>query len=403
MQRISSFIVLSLFLSSLLCAPAYGSASYEPAFICEDCHIEVYDRWTGSRHAASFNNPLFRNSLDKVLETAPGYGRKCFFCHGPTATVPEGSMRAGRTVKEGVTCDFCHTVYAARLSDEFPRYLNSPGTKRGPVEGAVSTHHEAEFSHLSQDSKLCAGCHEFKNQHNVGILTTGSEWKESSYSDDGVHCQNCHLPQPYRKVRLLRKKMAFDKPSDHRMNGGHVTYLLRDALEMGGNLIATDDRACIELELVNDRGGHKLPTGIPTHRIVLLARLFDERGFKIGERELFFERVLGDETGTPLASPEDMFLRATSVLSDNRLAPKEKRKLSLAFPLEEKRDRMFATVSLSYELPSKTWIPETERIVFSNMIIPYHIWQVPWGSLFILLMIFIAGLLIYCTFKGEKT
>ena len=97
-----------------------------------------------------------------------------------------------------------------------------------------------------------------------------------------------------------------------------------------------------------------------------------------------------------------MFLRATRVLSDNRFAPKEKRKISIAFPLEKERERMFATVSLSYELPSKTNIPATETIGFKNIIIPHNIWQFTTGRLLALFIIIIAALTIYVAFRRAK-
>lgn len=364
--------------------------------------MEIYERWMASQHATSFINPLFRSRLEKVLESAPGHGRECFFCHGPSATVPEASLRARMTVKEGVSCDFCHTVYAARISSDFPRFLNRPGTKRGPNEPSKNPYHDTMYSPLTQESKLCAGCHEFKNRHNVGVLTTGTEWKESSFSGNSIHCQNCHLTRPYRKVRLLRKEMHFDKPPDHGMMGGHLMALLRDALKMEGSIVIRGEMASIELDILNDRAGHKLPTGIPTHRIALLARLFDERGVRLGEQELFFERVLGDESGTPLISPEEMFLHATQVLRDNRIASDKRRNLSVTFPLKENYDRMFATLSLFYELPSEIQLGEMERIEFSSLIIPYNVWQFPWRKLFFLLFIVIAAMLIYGTLKRAK-
>ncbi|NIO16952.1 MAG: hypothetical protein GTN70_08130 [Deltaproteobacteria bacterium] len=402
MRRILSSIVLPLIVLSLPPLFAYGSISYEPSGSCAGCHADIYSSWKGSRHAASLVNPLFRKSLEEIRQGEPGSGGKCLFCHEPSSTVPEAPLRAKGTPREGVTCDFCHTVYAARISDQFPRFLNRPGTKRGPLEGAKSTHHGAACWPLIQDAKLCAGCHELNNPHNVGILTTGSEWRESVYREEGVQCQNCHFLKPYREVTLLRKKLAADEPPDHGVRGGHVPMFLEEAFRMSGYIVALDDSACVELEILNDMGGHKLPTGMPTHRMILKARLFDERGFILGEREMTFARVLGDQTGAPLDSPEDMFLRATRVLSDNRFAPKEKRKISIAFPLEKERERMFATVSLSYELPSKTNIPGTETIGFKNIIIPHKIWQFPTGRLLALSIIILAALIVYVAFRRAK-
>lgn len=402
MRGTATVRILALLLLSLPFSARTVAETYEPAAVCKSCHRMIHDEWAASAHARSFTGNTFRESLTLHIDDAGGGGALCISCHAPTATVPEAAMRAKRTVREGVTCDFCHTAVSTRGGGEYPRFANIPGTKRGAVDDARSPHHDAAFSALHLESRFCSGCHQFRNRHGVDVLSTYGEWEKTEHRNSGTHCQNCHLPKPYRNVQLIRKKLGVDWPADHSFRGGHDPQGLREAFSLMGYLFATSMRAYVEVELKNEKAGHMLPTGIPSHRIVLVARLFDGEGKELGIRELSFERVLGDEKGKRLTEPGAFYFQAKSVLKDDRIAPGEKRSIATVFPLTEAPETLSAKVVLSYESPSATPAGGVSRIPFYSITIPYHRWDVPWEWLTAFILLLIAGMAAYMLHRTTK-
>jgi hypothetical protein len=303
---------------------------------------------------------------------------------------------------EGVTCDFCHTVIEVEMKDDFPRYRNSPGTKRGPIDEAKSRFHKSEFSPLTLESQFCAGCHEYTNKFGVGILTTCSEWEESYYRGKGIHCQYCHLPQLYKDAKYLQVSKKQSEPANHGMKGGHYPAQLKETLDVSGTMKLRGGGATVKLYLFNKKSGHKLPTGIPTHRIALVTSIYDGEGGKIAEKAVYLERILGDEFGRPLYSPADVFLKAKKVLKDTRLGPKEKKRVKLQLPLAGFVEDISAKVSLYYEQLGEDTVGERERIHFANIAIPLQrdtIYLKP-----VLIFLFLAGtfLIVYRIIRRIK-
>jgi hypothetical protein len=399
MKKKAPPILLALLLVLPLSASKPGAEMYKSAKSCRECHLEIYGQWMSSRHAGSFTDPLFRESFNRLIKTSPGGLEQCFFCHAPLGTVSESPSKAGPVIREGVTCDFCHTVNEVTVTGSFPKYLNRPGLKRGPIKSARSTYHNAMYSPLILQSKLCEGCHEFRNRHGVGILTTVSEWKESSYCADGTYCQNCHMPRPFKDMVFLSKRVNADTYPDHRMNFSPGPGQYKDAFRFMGYLFIKRQRAYVEIALLNDKGGHMLPTGIPSRRIGLTTKLIDDKGNKLGKQELFFERLLGDGRGNILTSPEEILLHAEKVLRDSRIAPGEDRKLSMIFPLLKSPKTLYAELTLFYEFPSRLRSSVKKRIPIKSITIPYHSWNAPWEIIILIIILVAAGSIAYAVFK----
>ncbi len=395
MKRAFPLLFIFLLLSSLPPLSYSGEKGFETAEICKKCHGVIYDQWKSSRHSNSFTEPNFGKVYRATQSTSPDRASLCRFCHNPIATIPKGYKKEGITEGEGITCDFCHTVKEVTIGNDFPRFVNTPGTKRGPIADARSPYHETEFSPLLLDSKFCAGCHEFTNENGVPVLTTYSEWEQSFYRGEGIHCQFCHLPQ-------LFPGSDEEGPPDHTMQGGYYPEKIREAITMTGTLRFRKKEAILEIELFNDRSGHKVPTGIPTHRLIVNARLNGDRGEVIGEKQVFIERVLGNREGKPISSAADMFLNASTVLKDNRIGPKEKRMLTLEFPLEKGSETLSAAVSLLYEIPSPDPVLKTVKINIDDMTIHRSGMKFPFQALILGLILITACLLAYDIFIRLK-
>jgi hypothetical protein len=251
-------------------------------------------------------------------------------------------------------------VSAVDATGPFPRYRTKPGVKFGPhPDHPGKGLHIRKFSRLHITSEFCAGCHEFRNEHGVLILSTVSEWEKSFYRGTGVHCQFCHLPELFDARFIDGKKKK--GPIDHAMVGGHSRERLARAIPVRARLVLSGGGALVVVSVKNELVGHATPTGIPTHRLRLAATLFDAAGNAIDRREETFERVVGDGTGKPLTRPEEIFVSAREVLKDTRLLPKETREVTFSFPAVKEAPAT-ASVALTYEIPTPDIAPTLRYI-----------------------------------------
>lgn len=335
--------------------------TWQSAAVCAECHAEIFRTWRSSQHSSAFTDPSFRIPYDRLLRENPGKRFQCGHCHDPMRSLlTPGDPRAAIFSREGVTCDFCHSVSAVDAKGLFPRYKATPGVKFGPhPESPGKSPHVTRFSSLHITSEFCAGCHEFRNEHGVPILSTASEWEKSFYRGTGVHCQFCHLPELFdaRFIDGKRKK----GPIDHAMTGGHSRERLARAIPMHARLVLSGDEARVTVKVKNELVGHATPTGIPTHRLRLAATLLDAAGNALERREEIFERVVGDGTGKALTRPEEIFVSAREVLKDNRLSPKETREVRFSFPAGKEKPAT-ASVALVYEIPTPDIAPAVRYI-----------------------------------------
>ena len=323
---------------------------YRSATACAPCHPEIYRTWKSSKHATSFTDPAFQLPYDRIRRSNPGKTLVCERCHNPGRfLLPPNAPLAAIFAQEGVTCDFCHSVESVHLEGPFPRYRASPGVKHGPRGGEPGKLvHTTMFSGLHITSEFCAGCHEFRNEFGISILGTYSEWAESFYRGEGIHCQFCHLPQIFDAKFIASKRKK--GPLDHAMSEGHARERLAKAIPMRAVLKVSGNEAKLTVSLKNETVGHKTPSGIPTSRLRLVSTLYDASGKVLGRKEEVFEKVVGDGTGKPLEKPELIFTAAREVLKDNRLGPKETRQIDQVFPLGGSKPAK-AEVALLYEEP----------------------------------------------------
>ncbi|MFA6148458.1 MAG: multiheme c-type cytochrome [bacterium] len=372
MRRIS--LIAGAALSVLLFAPGTApllAQTWQSASICAVCHVEIDRTWRGSQHASAFTDPAFQLPYDRLRRENPRKTFTCEHCHNPMRFLLQpGDPRADLFSREGVTCDFCHSVSAVDAKGPFPRYRSSPGVKFGPHPGSSGRGpHITRFSSMLITSEFCAGCHEFRNEHGVLVLSTVSEWEKSFYRGTGVHCQFCHLPELFDARFIDGKKKK--GPIDHAMVGGHSRERLARAIPVRAQLLVSGSGARVEVSVKNEIVGHATPTGIPTHRLRLAATLFDAAGNALDRREEFFQRIVGDGTGKALTRPEEIFVSAREILKDNRLMPKETREVRFSFPAG-KVPPATASVVLTYEIPTPDIAPTLRyiEIPVANQVVP---------------------------------
>ncbi len=313
------------------------ASPYSSAKVCASCHEDIYRMWSRSLHATALTDPVFDVVYMQVLKATDGKGKEqCLRCHAPTTRVSRDIALRFEVTREGVTCDFCHTISVVDMANRTEPYTFRPGAvKFGPLGGTTSPGHLTTFSPVHEKSELCGGCHELAAKNGTLIMSTYSEWKESPYAAKGVQCQDCHMPT-VKDVTTVKAgvKVSTRRVNKHDLQGGHsVDQLQRAAKVEILEVSKGSDAVRVTVRVTNVGSGHKMPTGIPTRKVLLTGRLKDARGAILREATIRYQKVLGDAQHNALETDVDVFLKASTILADNRLGPQESRIEELVFPV----------------------------------------------------------------------
>lgn len=309
--------------------------SFTSAEVCGECHQAIHAVWQQSMHSQSLSNGVFQAAY-RIAKKATSEERSqlCLNCHAPTVRETGDYGAEDAITNEGVTCDFCHSIRKVEFEQTNPRVdLNLGRTKYGPLLHAQSPAHKIVDSQLHRRSELCAACHEYRNELGIPILETYSEWKASPYAREGKQCQDCHMPLvPGRVVAMGLKSPAREGVNLHDISGSHdqekvrkaVSLKILSAMRIGARKVR------VRISVANIGSGHSFPTGLPMHRALLEVNLVD-RGRRVAQRVLKFEKVLMNHRGMPITQEHEAFLEARSIRSDTRLKAKENRIVSVTF------------------------------------------------------------------------
>ncbi len=346
--------------------PQVNANGWTSSTVCRECHQAIHAVWQQSLHANSWTNGVFQAAYRRSNQT---YGdeksRLCFSCHAPTVRHGNDYALKESITKEGITCDFCHSIHAVELADPADSVRFTVGkTKYGPLRHAQSPAHQIVNSDLFKRSEFCAACHEYKNSLGVTVLGTFGEWKGSSYAERGTQCQDCHMPLvPGRTVALDVKADTSGMVNLHNISGSYDNVGVRKAITLDGvGYEWASDKVWVFMQVANKGSGHCFPTGLPMHRAVLEVKLLNA-GEVVGQREIPFEVVMLDESGRVLRREEGVFVSAAKVRSDTRLKPNEVRTIEISFR-DIKASRLLMTASLYYEYSTEALVTDEkgERI-----------------------------------------
>ena len=196
----------------------FTSDDFKSAQDCSGCHFEHYNEWNASMHSYTMRSPIFFSYKEKVNESHPSTGERfCMQCHNPVAyltgidiseySTPNDfqSSSLDQVIKEGITCDVCHTmtgisesVFAADNVAANAIYKMYPlgNIKFGPIENPdENDFHDSYYLPTYKSSQMCLPCHDLVVR-DVEAEITFSEWARiPGFSMfDGVSCQECHMP-----------------------------------------------------------------------------------------------------------------------------------------------------------------------------------------------------------------
>ncbi len=356
----AALIAIAIF---ALCLPAQaqieiktdtGSApNFSSSVSCGKCHTDIYNYWQQSLHAQALEDPIFQAAFMVVLkEVGNGVRELCLGCHAPTAAISGDAKTRLAMSEEAVTCDFCHRITDVDIEGHAASVtLTSGDVKYGPIEpsGKNDAHPSAQ-SDLFTDSKLCATCHQWTNEHGVAIFDTYREWEKGPYPEKGVHCQNCHMPLVEGKLVAGKSRSTGDMINSHNLSGGHSIVQVASAAEVKitsvervlGGLHAT-------VAVSNVGSGHMIPTGIPSRSLVLDVQLLDAGGAVVETSTHEFRRIVVDKNHHELSTDADIILKGAAITKDNRIPPGETIEIPFLFAASSKKKYLVrATLSYRY-------------------------------------------------------
>jgi RNase P subunit RPR2 len=339
---ITIIVFTVFFLSSILVSNS--SLSKAPSITssknCKECHQEIYNHWKNAMHSMSIEDPIFKASyMEAYFKTAGEAKYNCLRCHAPIAFINNDYDLKNEITKEGVNCDFCHSIKKVNLDNkDNPFELEIGEIKRGPLSDVESPAHKTESSALFQSSELCAGCHEYTNRNGVKVLGTYSEWRESPYAEEGTHCQNCHMPLiPGKIVKSEIKSSNRKQINLHAISASHSTEQLRKALKVKiRNINKEEGIVEVVVGVSNVGSGHMVPTGIPSRKLILLVELKTPNEYFSQQR--IYQKIMLDESGKEIKKENEVFQKAAQVSFDNRLRPRETRIERFAFAMPKNKN-----------------------------------------------------------------
>jgi hypothetical protein len=319
---------------------------------CGECHESAYRRWTDSPHARAASTPLF----DRMRARAAS-GEACASCHAPLASALGADDARAR---EGVGCDACHAASARATGTVGLALRLDDDVRYGPIADARDHYfHRMGYSPLHESAELCAACHDLARDVGdapLAIYGEYDEWAAGPYAREGIACQQCHMPGSHGPVATGSPPREV---SDHGFLGADAALRAR-ALETSVAITGDGRRVSLSITLRNRRAGHRVPSGMPGRRIAVRARVMDAAGHELDRAEHVLGRVLVDAAGREAPHHE-----AVRVALDDRIAPRETRRLTLALdaPRSGQIELRVVWCSTSRELGDALGIVPTEQVL----------------------------------------
>jgi len=221
---------------------------------CGMCHPTQYADWKESWHADAMGPGVMGQLLDRD-KPDDRWAEICQACHAPlTEQHPilySSEKVDGKTVvtgvenpdfdpelrSQGMTCAACHVRNWQRHGPP----AETEALDNAPHGGFVP---KEEY----QDSRFCYRCHDFRpgkrSLNDKLIQETYEEWRRTKYAAEGVHCQDCHMPE-----------------GRHLFKGIHDADMVKQAFSAEVQLLPTEaDQIQATLKITNTGAGHRFPT-----------------------------------------------------------------------------------------------------------------------------------------------
>ncbi len=293
-------------------APGWSSleASLAPPQ-CGTCHVPQYEDWQTTVHSRAYS-PGLSGQLVSREATNFGFVRSCLVCHGPLSeqqaklTLTEGGFGTNpdfdsELKQGGLVCAACHVRGQVRYGPPTRDGATAPSAEGMPHGGVIR-------SEYFEDSRFCAGCHQFAAPAPNGksLQNTYEEWLDSRYATEGVSCQTCHMPD-----------------RRHLWRGIHDPDMVRSGVTIEWMRSDETGSGRVGLRVTNSGTGHQFPTYV-TPAVDVSLELLDAGGKPIpgAGRSAEIGRRVERQGGTWVES-SDTRLKPDSAMTLTYLAPQE--------------------------------------------------------------------------------
>ncbi len=325
----------------------YSYNEFESAKKCRACHPGIYEQWTQSMMAQAFTHhwdeieyfDLAVEHAKKVPEFADAVDG-CNGCHSPLAYMegkfPPPRPEKGTMANESVSCEVCHLIQGSTLEIPYNfSYIIEPGntkhSSRG--EGNDSPAHKIVANDFFKTTEFCGTCHNEKSPFGIWVKSTQLEWKEGPYAQEGVRCQDCHMPKAPYQTALMGQ--TYDDARLHLFHGAHDPGKVKGTIELriqpDIREVEPGEKLVFTVALFNQKTGHKFPSGSVEDRIVWLhveatdanGIVFhlpvDPKGFE-GEEYTIADDVLAyQDMGVPLGIADFEGVQRDGIPKGNRI------------------------------------------------------------------------------------
>jgi hypothetical protein len=239
---------------------------------CGTCHPAQFNDWKGSIHSRSMG-PGISGQLVEMSGTDPDAARSCPTCHAPLAEQgAEVDGPGGRATNpafdaalraRGVVCASCHVRGHQRFGPPRRDGSITPSAAGTPLPHGGVTRNASFLA-----SEFCASCHQFAPDgfrvNGKLVQNTFEEWKASPAAQQGLQCQDCHMPD-----------------RRHLWRGIHDPEMVSSGVQIDFTVAPREARDADEiratLSVHSVRVGHFFPTYV-TPRVVMRMELLDAGG-----------------------------------------------------------------------------------------------------------------------------
>ncbi len=371
--------------------------------------VNLVDRWESSMMALSAKDPFWRAKVSQEITVNPAHAgdlqNKCLDCHAPLGSFTSkfhgnthytlAELVTDSLGLDGVSCAACHTIspnvgFTFSGNIPFDTSLVEYGPFTAPSVGPMQLYEgfTPTYSPHMDQSKLCSACHTLITQtvDTFGVSTGGyfieqatfHEYNNSNYPGNNIKCQTCHMPQVTDAIIIangftgLTPRTPFNQHVFAGANSFMLSLIKSNKMALGVNVpdnhfdstisaskamlqsksinfkltleSITSDSAFFKVKIEN-KAGHKFPSGYPTRRAVVQfvvtdanndtvfkSGIFNNQYRVIGENpdhephhntinqsnvSQIYELVPGDVNGNFTSILE----RAAILLKDNRIPP----------------------------------------------------------------------------------
>ncbi len=327
-----------------------GAYSYEdfqtPAY-CKQCHNDFYQQWDQAMMSKAYTHHWDEIEYFKLAvphsqndESMKDAHVGCNGCHTPLAfmsgDVPPPRPEEESRANESVSCEACHLVQGIQGDTAYNHnfYIEPGRTKYSSRKGETkSPNHQIVQNDLYKTAKFCGTCHNEKSSYGAWVKSTQLEWQNGPYSNEGVTCQDCHMPKAEMKTARMGAK--YSDARLHLFNGAHDKGKVRGTIELR---VHPDQQEVIpggvvvfKVTLYNQKTGHKFPTGSVEDRIVWLhveatdenGNTYhipvDEKGFEGEEYTIASDAKAYQDMSVPLGKPDFDGLQREDVPNGDRI------------------------------------------------------------------------------------